>query len=103
MLRNPKSQSSREISIEDKALEPYFIAMPRDGGYVVYKKVKKERKGATTEYNQVVCYPSSLVRSIKVIQRELILDGKKRNYESLEEFITAWRELEVSMDKLIQE
>lgn len=103
MLRNPKSQSSKEISIEDKALEPYFIAMPRDGGYVVYKKVKKERKGATTEYNQVVCYPSSLVRSIKVIQRELILDGKKRNYESLEEFITAWRELEVSMDKLIQE
>lgn len=91
MLRKPESQSSKEVIIEDPALEPYFISMPREGGFIVYQRIQRGKNG--TKYNRAVSYPSTLSRSVKAIQRELMLSGEVRNFKSLQEFVKSWEEL----------
>lgn len=94
MFRVADSLSKNSVVIEDPSLDPYVIAKMKEGGYVLYEKVNKEK-----EYLKTICYPSTFDFALKALASEMMSNGNKY-YSSVKEFIGEWRKIEEKLNKL---
>jgi|TARA_R110000796_G_scaffold1667_5_gene6778 hypothetical protein len=79
MLRNPNSIPSGDTVIQDKVMEPFFIAKSQSGGYTVYERViKGENK---TEYIKTISYPSNFNAALKTVVKERLNNGESKVYD----------------------
>lgn len=98
MLRNPNTIPAGDTLIEDPIMEPFFIVKAVSGGYTVYERVIRGEKD--TAYFKTVCYPATFNHALKVVSRELLNTSGNRHYKSIQEYITAWNDIQAKMDTM---
>tara|TARA_A100001201_G_scaffold143339_2_gene144573 strand:+ start:4104 stop:4418 length:315 start_codon:yes stop_codon:yes gene_type:complete len=92
MLRKPNSIPKGDTIIEDKAIEPYFLVKSQVGGYVIYKRVV--RGVNNTPYLKTICYPGNFTQALKLVSEEILNDGDKKTYNSLQNYISEYKSIE---------
>ena len=98
MLRRPDSIPAGDTVVQDPVMEPFFIAKSQSGGYTVYERVIKGEKN--TEYIKTICYPSNFNGALKVVAREKLNSGTQKVYNSLQEYIAKWKDIEKAMETM---
>ena len=92
MLRKPNSIPKGDTIIEDKAIEPYFLVKSSVGGYVIYKRVVRGKNN--TPYLKTICYSGNFSQALKLIAEEILNDGDKKTYNSLQNYISEYKSIE---------
>lgn len=100
MLRKPDSLSPKDIRIEDKAMEPFFITKQLGAGYTIYERVQSEGK---KEYIRSVSYPASFQGAIKRIAQELLEQKGTKLYSNLNSYIEAYDKITDNLKNSISE
>ena len=98
MLRKPDSISASDTVITDPALEPFFVSRSQTGGYTLYERVIKGDNN--TEYIKTICYPSNFNGALKVVAREKLNSGTQKVYNSLQEYIAKWKDIQTAMETM---
>lgn len=79
--------STKLTVIKDPVLDPYFITVGENGGYVV----NCFRKGSTEKYTTLK-YPATFERCLYYIAQEKLNEPGKV-YESINEYLERWKEI----------
>lgn len=96
MLRDPKTLRDTDTIIEDPALEPFFIATSKVGGYTIYEKVTKGKD--SKEYLRTVCYPSTFNYALKQIAKEKLHAGEGEVFTSIKQYVDRWEQITKSIE-----
>ena len=99
MLRNPNTIPTSDTIIEDTVLEPFFITNSQTGGYTVYERVSRGKENK--EYLRTVAYPSTFDNALRIVAREKLHSGDKKNYTSIKDCMERWRGITDSIKEAV--
>ena len=98
MLRDPNSIPDATTVIRDKAMEPFFIAKSKNGGYTIFQEIPKGENKKS--YIRTIAYPSTFNRALEMVAGELLSYRGKKEYNTVKEYIHEWNEVAGTMKHL---
>lgn len=85
--------------VEDSRMEPYSIAYDKKCYIILERGTKLKKDGTKEEVLREKCYPTSLRRALEYVIREKVHES---SYKSLDDVLTAYKELEDSLTNSIK-
>ena len=98
MLRSASTISKDHTVIQDPVMEPFFITKTQNSGYTVFERVQKG--SSDKEYVKTVAYPATFNAALKRVITELVNSKGDKHFNSLQDYLAEWRELNDQVSKL---